>query len=301
MSHSFVAFMGNNNSRANACETATLPLAVRAPLSSVYQAESRLSKAIKDEDLPTVVALLLANPVVSLQIEACRFIAETSESLANRRRLGEIGACKAIVLSMRSHRSNADLQHHGCDAIFHLCKDSPSNIVKFGAVQASEEVVSAMHTHLLHADVQHWGLKVLTKLMYHNPVVNIRLGEDACHSIVSAMRSHLSNNDVQHQGCYAIGYFSMWKSAGDKLEESGACEAVLEAMRSIPSADIQRVGCWALVHLCSYSSANIDRLLENKACEVVTLGVKAHESDVYLQKWGKRALAALLQNCHMNE
>jgi hypothetical protein len=81
--------------------------------------------------------------------------------------IAEEGGITTILSAMKTHSSNAYVQHYGCAALSNLVNNNENNRVMIADAGGIDAIQSAMENHSLNAMVQQYGcgaLKNLTRL-----------------------------------------------------------------------------------------------------------------------------------------
>ena len=154
--------------------------------------------------------------------EGCRAVWYLSRNDVIKTKLGEAGACEAVVSCLTRHKDIAAVAEKGCYAVGNLSLN-PANQTKLGEAGACEAVLSCLTRHKDIAAVAEMGCKAVVNLSYNHPANRTKLGEaGACKAVVSCLMRHKDFAAVAHWGCRAVCNLSLNPANQTKLIGLGA-------------------------------------------------------------------------------
>jgi hypothetical protein len=181
----------------------------------------------------------------------------------------------ALLVALRTHRTNSEVQRYCCDALGITISRNADNIVAATKAGAFEAVKAAMQSHPAAAAVQAAGCNAVCALAdggQQAKAGNIGAVDDVC----AAMRAHAADALVQRNGCVAIACLVC--KHRENLQAAcaaGAIEAVVAAadtsIEHLESGSAYDTACDALKEIVWGGDAQEDAALRAGALEVLSV------------------------------
>ena len=209
----------------------------------------------------------------------------------------ENGGATNVLLAMKTHPADAQLQADACQALTFLASHTPEYKRRVCAAGGAVAIVRALETHGTEATVALQGcgaLAVLTMDARARAAVREAGGAGA---LLRAMRLHSNTSRLQQLGCTAIASLAEMHV----LPVEPLANAALAAMRAFPAeATLQAQGCRTLLHLAS-TPPRKRVVCDAGGAGAVVAAMLAHGGEVQVQQWGCGALSAFAEgdeSCH---
>jgi hypothetical protein len=201
-------------------------------------------------------------------------------SAENQVRLGEIGACEAVVGAFKHEKESA--QRSACFAVSSLAKDSPENQTKLGVNGACANVANALNMFGTQSEaVADFACHAIINLAFRHRMNTVKLNS-ACAALGAAAVAHYSNSDsVAHRATQCMVILAVDSETNrEVLGRSGACEMLVPTLahflKTNPEAAVNVVR--AIGNLALGNEGNTVKL--HKACPSVVQFLKEREDDM---------------------
>lgn len=202
-----------------------------------------------------------------------------------RVKLGEIGACRAVVDAFAEYPNDRDIFFEGLALILNLVYKADANSILLADAGVCDKVVAGMARFMGDKDVQQRGCMVVSNLAYEVESVSKKMvASGGCEAIAKAMQAFEDVSEVILEGCTAVcclGYFC--KENRVRLAAAGFCEIMIRAMKNFPkNVEIQREACMSISNICHEVPENVVILGDAGACEVVVSALSSFGTDASL-------------------
>jgi hypothetical protein len=167
---------------------------------------------------------------------------------ANKTNAIQAGAIEAILLALRAHPADANVQGYGCMALGNILADNTDAInARSGSLlsDAMHAAVAALNAHRTDMAVQQHACATLWHALVTDTlrIEAARIGAVA--ALVAALRAHPANAHVQETALGATGSLCFENSAiAVQACSAGALQAIVAGLRAHPTASgVQISGC----------------------------------------------------------
>ena len=240
-----------------------------------------------------------------IQIKCCSELCNlAANNDKNKVTIAAAGGITTILSAMKTHFSNANVQHYGCEGLMNLAVNDKNKvtIVEAGGITT---ILSAMKTRSSNATVQDNGCVALQNLALRNDknkVTNLVAG--GITTILFAMKTHSSNAYVQYYGCGALFYLALNDNNKVMIADAGGITTIPSAMMTHSSndvvqhlmkthssnANVQQYGCGALGTLATHNESIKLIIADAGGEDAIKSAIRNHSSNAGVYEKGNEAL-----------
>mmetsp|Transcript_31319 Transcript_31319/g.51709 ORF Transcript_31319/g.51709 Transcript_31319/m.51709 type:complete len:740 (+) Transcript_31319:118-2337(+) len=237
-----------------------------------------------------------------------------------------------VLLAVRCHQMDVDVQQRACQALSMLSSESSDNQSTIASVGGIECVLDAMRTHNTSAKVQESACDAIGELASgHFPNQSIIADADGIPLVLKAMQ--LADGSLEHTGCQALGSlawqhpknqeailkargvsfvvhamelhpedvstqrsgcFALGSLIGGLGHQAWIVNVLLTAMQlHVDDPIVQAHGCFALESLTKRRAADFAKAVGPQAIEPVLTALHRHPSNATVQSCGREVLACI--------
>jgi len=208
------------------------------------------------------------------------------------------GAPRAVVVSMRKHRSHVCVQYYGIGACMNMAiggdNDTVAALVDQGVVAAT---IEAMKMYRDVRELQQWGCNALGNLATqggsHEAHLHHLVQAGALDAIVLAMAAHPCDISTQHAGSCALKAFCVSPKCAALSLRSGGLEASLNtiALNEASPATLH-IALGVIARLCATPQGGAAVSRAGGARSILRL-LRSHPNKAQIQTYGLRALESM--------
>ncbi|BFZ11172.1 hypothetical protein BsWGS_14210 [Bradybaena similaris] len=208
-----------------------------------------------------------------------------------------------ILDALREYPREENLQEYGTRVLYNM--SSCETTVEF---VCSESVIVLLQSALVNfpdsVELLEIVLITISQVMMDKGNMYRHLAESRCvHEIIKVMMNLPENQLIQEHGCKIIGNMAVHDDLRKLVEAAGASKAVISAMLTLDSvADIQEVGCLALMNLTADSKDNKVRIKNAGAVPSLLNTLREFSRDTNIVLCALKALGNLVsleEVCHL--
>ncbi|KAG5175339.1 armadillo-type protein [Tribonema minus] len=158
-------------------------------------------------------------------------------------RLGQAGACAALLSALATHSQNAAVQAAGLRAVCKLADECPANCCRFQDAGIGTALIDATRTHAADADVQETACLAIANLAYTIGGAEVErtfrsAAAGAIDAVTEALRAYIHHPKVPHQALSALSAMAVCRfgpvdiTLPQRLHAAQVAQAVVAAMRT---------------------------------------------------------------------
>jgi hypothetical protein len=280
---------------------------------SIEHEESEFQTAIMSELEFILKSMETLGSNVGVQRYGCRLILLLSHSVEHRERLAAAGSIEQLVVSIRDHSMDDELQCNACLALAYLAQDHSERQSVIVAQGSVELVVTAMTLHPMDSNLQLGGCCVFAHLAKNNLRNQYLIGKaDGVEAISAGLlrladgspRDDERDNDVEceavHRGIEALQNLAQHEANKIKMAKAGAIPVLVGNLRGgRTSLRLQQSCCGALSHLAT-NTDNRAAIVAMGSIQSILAAMQTFLGDAELQVQGLNALGSLVRDSRKN-
>eukprot|EP00928_Gymnodinium_smaydae_P031450 TRINITY_DN23074_c0_g1_i1.p1 TRINITY_DN23074_c0_g1~~TRINITY_DN23074_c0_g1_i1.p1 ORF type:complete len:1296 (-),score=285.45 TRINITY_DN23074_c0_g1_i1:260-4147(-) len=177
-----------------------------------------------------------------------------------------------VIAAMKQFPDCAKVQELSSAVFYELCKDNAENRDTIGAQKGVELIAAGMDKHRKDKTIMEPACGALDQLLFRNKGNQERaIACNAMKPILLALQFNPKHEKVQERGVSTLWHLVNDSArATQQLGSQGGAPLVLTALKSFPEVlKLQYCGCAALAAICADNRERRDRLVMQKAMEVV--------------------------------
>jgi hypothetical protein len=159
----------------------------------------------------------------------------TYQNSENVWKLGQVGACEAVIICLRDYPTNVMAVTEGFRSLIHLCRDA-ENRAKLCGPGVAEAAAGALVSQLEDPAVAQLGCTAMHSMIGGNAYHKNRLGQGgACEAVVAALRRHHTHPGVALEG--SIATILLATGSPENQKRFDGTKALLIAVAASPNFD----------------------------------------------------------------